>query len=163
MTTADTIFIGGPIVPMNPKYPEAEALAVVSGRIETLGASSPVMQLRGENTQLINLHGQALLPGFIEAHVHPLYSALSSGYPVIDIRPDKAHTGQPMVEIIRQRAAAARPGEFLWFLGMDPSRVPDLTEPTKAELNAWAPNNPLVVQIFSFHSAYINSAAARVC
>jgi predicted amidohydrolase YtcJ len=41
--------------------------------------------------------------------------------------------------------------------------VADLAEPTKAELNEWAPANPVVVQLFSFHSAYVNSAAVRAC
>src|ERR671934_1807726 len=79
---ADTIFLGGNIVTVNPAQPEAEALALRDGKILALGKVSELEKFKGPQTQIIDLKGKALLPGFIEPHGHPFDSALAQFYAV---------------------------------------------------------------------------------
>lgn len=161
MSSPDRILHNARIVRIS-GHEDCEALAIAGGRIIAAGDTPSVMRLAGEKTDLVDLAGACVLPGFIEAHGHPLYSALAWGEPVVDISPDKAGSFAAMRQIVIERAATAKPSEILWFLGMDPTRVADMREPTQQEMDGWAPNNPIVIQIFSFHSVYINSAAAEL-
>jgi adenine deaminase len=61
---ADSIWSGGPILTMNDKAMRAEAVAVANGRILAVGRRSDVMKLRGPATQLVDLKGRTLVPGF---------------------------------------------------------------------------------------------------
>src|SRR5438094_5921684 len=72
---ADTIFLGGNIVTINPAQPEVEALAVKEGKILALGKVSQLEKFKGPQTQIVDLKGKALLHGFIATHGHPFDSA----------------------------------------------------------------------------------------
>jgi len=68
---ADTIYFGGDIVTVNDAMPSAEALAVKAGKIVAVGARAEVEQAhKGAATQMVDLAGKALLPGFLDAHSH---------------------------------------------------------------------------------------------
>src|SRR5581483_2403698 len=75
---AETIFAGGPILTMNDAAPRAEALAAAGGRILAVGRHGAVMAHRGKGTRVIDLAGRALLPGFVEPHVHVVGSAVTA-------------------------------------------------------------------------------------
>ncbi|PRA12344.1 peptidase M38 family protein [Arthrobacter sp. MYb211] len=74
MTYADLLFANGPVLTMDTANPRSHALAVKDGRILALGDRA--LGLRGPGTQVIDLSGKALLPGFQDAHVHPLMGGL---------------------------------------------------------------------------------------
>jgi len=67
---ADRIIHGGPIVTVNPAQPEAEAVAITAGRIVAVGSETEVMKHKGEATEVIDLGGKALVPGFVDGHSH---------------------------------------------------------------------------------------------
>jgi predicted amidohydrolase YtcJ len=69
---ADRIWTGGPVLTINDKMPRAEAVAERGGHIVAVGKQADVMKLRGPSTQMIDLKGRALLPGFIDPHGHVL-------------------------------------------------------------------------------------------
>jgi hypothetical protein len=66
--SADRIFFGGPIITMNPRQPEASALAIRAGRILGVGPKDRILRFQGPATQMIDLRGHTLMPGFIEPH-----------------------------------------------------------------------------------------------
>ena len=159
---AGRIFSGGPIVTIDPLRPEVEALAVIGERIFALGTRAEIARYRGAATEMVDLAGATLMPGFVEAHGHPIMTGAAWGDPVVDIRAIHTPTYAAAVAKIRRRVAKAKPGEFLWFLGLDPALHQGMREPAMAELDALAPNNPLCVQTSNFHVVYANSAALRV-
>jgi hypothetical protein len=65
---ADLIFRGGPIIPMAGDSRTVEALAIKDGRIVAVGAADAVMDAKSASTQIVDLDGRAMLPGFIDAH-----------------------------------------------------------------------------------------------
>jgi len=69
-TEAEVIFHNGAVVTMEDEQPRAQALAIRGKKILAVGGNEEILDLRGPNTQLINLDGKALLPGFVDAHSH---------------------------------------------------------------------------------------------
>ena len=90
--------------------------------------------VRGATTEVVDLAGATLLPGFVEAHGHPIMTGAAWGDPVVDIRAIHTPTYEAAIAKIKRRVAKAKPGEFLWFLGLDPALHQGMREPTMAEL-----------------------------
>jgi predicted amidohydrolase YtcJ len=65
---ADLVFINGAVVTMNPADPNAEALAVSGDMILEVGSNQQILAYQGPNTNVIDLQGRVLLPGFVDAH-----------------------------------------------------------------------------------------------
>ena len=72
---ADKIFLGGDIITVDDNNPEAQAVAVRNGKILAIGSETEVLKYEGSNTEVIDLKGNTLLPGFIDIHTHPILSA----------------------------------------------------------------------------------------
>ncbi len=74
---ATIIYFGGDILTMTGDAPAyAEAVAVTDSRISFVGAKSDAMKLQGVGTQLVDLQGKTLMPGFIDPHLHPTLGAV---------------------------------------------------------------------------------------
>jgi predicted amidohydrolase YtcJ len=157
--SADAIYTGGTIITMCGAAMEVEALAVRNGRILAVGSRQELAPLHGPDTVHYNLQGRTLMPGFVEAHGHPLLSALAWGDPVVDIRAVHTPTYDAAIAKIRRRIAKAKPDEFLWFLGLDPQLHEGAREPSKAELDKLSPDIPIVIQTSNIHAIYMNTAA----
>jgi len=74
---ADTIFYGGPIVPVNQKNEEVQALAVQNGKIVAVGRKEAVVKnWQTDKTKVVDLKGQTLMPGFVEPHDHIIVTSM---------------------------------------------------------------------------------------
>ena len=74
---ADTIFYGGPIVTVNAKNEEVEALAVKDGKIVAVGSKSEVTKgWQASTTKIVNLQGKTVMPGLIDPHIHIILTAV---------------------------------------------------------------------------------------
>jgi predicted amidohydrolase YtcJ len=154
--TADILFLGN-IVTMEPARPTARALAVRDGRIVALGTEAELAPLSGPTTRRVELGSRTLLPGFVEAHAHPYSFGRVFGDPLVNIRASHIPSYEAVVATIRRRATKAAVGEVLAFVGLDALRHVGMREPTLAELDEWAPRNPLAIYTFNFHSLFVNS------
>ena len=77
---ADIILINGQVVTMEPDMPQAEALAVLGEYILAVGTNDEILAFNGPQTQVIDLEGKALLPGFVDPHNHRFNASLFSGF-----------------------------------------------------------------------------------
>lgn len=161
MPAADLIFTGGPVVSMDPAIGRADAVAVRGGRIAAVGNTDEITALRGPTTDVVNLNGRALLPGFVEAHSHPTQDQLLFTDTVVDIRPVTAPTAAHAHDLITRELATAAPNAPLIFLGLDSLLQVGFPEPTRARLDEWAGSRPVVVWHNSGHLAWANTAALR--
>lgn len=161
--SADAIFTGGTVVTMSARVPHAEAVAIRQGRIVAVGTRDEVLRHKGTSTEVVDLGSAALLPGFVEPHGHPLFTAFAWGEPVVDIRAVHTPTYEAALEKIRRRVAKARPGEFLYFLGLDAQLHQGMQQPSRTLLDELAPDNPLVIQTSNFHAIYANTSALNLC
>ncbi len=159
MAAADLV-ITGTVLTVDDARPTAEALAVTDGRIVAVGTRSDVAALIGAGTQTIDVGDGCMMPGFIEAHGHPLMEALALSDRIVDIRPVIMRDADDVVEAVR-REIAARGAAGAYLSGWDPLLQPGLPEPTLAWLDQMAPDGPLVIVHNSGHKAYFNSVAAK--
>jgi predicted amidohydrolase YtcJ len=74
---ADLILVNATIHTVDAKQPAAQWIAVRGGRIEALGMAKPTPGLIGPKTRIVDAHGKLILPGFIDAHTHPIWGGLS--------------------------------------------------------------------------------------
>ncbi len=86
MAVADVV-ITGTVLTVDNARPTAEALAVADGRIVAVGDRSEVGEVIGADTQTIDLGDGCVMPGFVEAHGHPLIEAIALSDQLVNIRP----------------------------------------------------------------------------
>lgn len=157
---ADRIFHNGPIITMA-QHARAEALAVRAGRILAVGNKADVWKHHGPRTELVDLRGRALLPGFVDPHMHSAMAILSEW---LDVTPFSTATLAEAIDKIGNAAAALKPGQWLRAQGIDPSLMSG-NAITLDALDKAAPDNPVFVLESNGHVAYSNSkgfAAAGV-
>lgn len=74
---ADLVIVGGSVEPIvAPASPSCDAVAVRGGRITAVGSSADLRELIGPSTEVVALHGESVLPGFQDAHIHPIEGGL---------------------------------------------------------------------------------------
>lgn len=153
----DALFVRGRILTMDPARPQAEALAVADGRIAAVGGSAELLRGRDRDTEVIDLGGRFACPGFIDPHNHFGMTALA---PVeLDCRTPPLASIAQLADRIHAAAAAAPPGAWLRGHGYDEEALRERRHPTRAELDAAAPDHPLVLVHWSVHRCTLNSAA----
>ncbi|GAA4988374.1 amidohydrolase [Yinghuangia aomiensis] len=157
---ADRIFTGGPVVTVDPERPFAQAVAVAGGRITAVGETADMAGVRGPDTEIVDLEGRCLMPGFVEPHGHPTEDAVVLGDRIADIRPVTLRDPDDVFAAILAEVDRRGP-DGAWLYGWDPLLQRGLPEPTLDWLDGLAPHHPLVIMHNSGHQAYFNTAAAR--
>jgi predicted amidohydrolase YtcJ len=158
MPAADLV-IQGTVLTVDELNPTAEAIAVMDGRIVAVGDRSDVDSWIGPKTQTIDLGDGCVMPGFVEAHGHPLMEAIVLSDRMVDIRPVTVPKADDVVAAVKAEVAK-RGADGAYLNGWDPLLQNGLPEPTLAWLDNEAPETPLVIVHNSGHKAYFNSAAA---
>jgi hypothetical protein len=164
--TAESIWSGGPILTMNDKAMRAEAVAVANGRILAVGKRSEVMKLKGPQTRLVDLKGQTLVPGFVDAHGHIVVGGLQALSANLLAPPDGqvrdiATLQQTLRDWVRQNAAAVEKVKVIVGFGYDNAQLKELRHPTKEELDAVSQDIPILIVHQSAHLATVNSAMLK--
>lgn len=158
MPTADLV-IQGTVLTVDESQPTAEAIAVSDGRIVVVGTRADVQSWIGAGTQTLDIGDGCVMPGFVEAHGHPLMEAIVLSDRMVDIRPVTLPKADDVVDAIRSEVTK-RGADGAYLNGWDPLLQKGLPEPTLAWLDGEAPDAPLVIVHNSGHKAYFNTAAA---
>ena len=154
---ADKIFIGGDIITVDDKNPEAQAIAVHNGKIQAIGSETEVLKYEGYNTEVIDLKGNTLMPGFIDIHTHPILSAKTAE--TIDVSGFNHKNQAEVMESLKKGIEKKGSGEWVIAFGWDPAILRNLEAPTLKELDLMAPENPLFIIAQTLHSGFANSLA----
>lgn len=153
----DTILVNGKIVTVDDRFTIAQALAIRDKRIVAVGSSDQIRRLAGSGARVIDLKGKTVIPGLIDNHSHWIRAA-----ELDELRFDGVTSRKQALKMVVDRLRAAKPGEWVAVLGgWSEEQFND--EPRGfplAELDAIAPDNPVVLQAVYQHS-YLNSAALR--
>ncbi|HVU67294.1 MAG TPA: amidohydrolase [Ktedonobacteraceae bacterium] len=153
------IYLNGNIYTMDATQPRARAMAVDtrSGRILAIGENDEVRRVGGQQTELVDLRGQTVLPGFIDAHIHLLSTAYRAHY----IDAADCQSEEEVAELVRQRAAQTPAGQWIqggrWYKGTWPGQ----RFPGKASLDAAAPAHPVALWSKDGHLLWVNSLALQ--
>jgi len=164
---ADRIWSGGPILTMNDKAMRVQAVAEAGGKIVAVGSKAQVMKLKGPNTQVIDLQGRTLVPGFIDAHGHVMMGgmqALSANLlapPDGNVR-DIASLQQTLRDWMRANEAAVKKVNLVVGFGYDNSTLAEQRHPTRDDLDQVSTEIPIMLLHQSGHLGAFNSKALEV-
>ncbi|WP_181807165.1 amidohydrolase family protein, partial [Streptomyces shenzhenensis] len=153
---ADLLFTGGPV--LTPEGPAAAAAVAVTGeRITAVGSAGELRELAGPRTEVVDLAGRLLLPGFQDAHVHPV----PAGLELAQCDLTGLRTAEETVAAVRA-FAGAHP-ERAWILGGGWSMEAfEGGTPTKELLDAVVPDRPVYLPNRDHHGAWVNSRALEL-
>ncbi|MFN4218336.1 MAG: amidohydrolase [Candidatus Bipolaricaulia bacterium] len=136
-----------------------QALAVRDGKIVAVGRNEEIKKLTGPKTQIEDLHGKTVLPGFIDAHMHLVSVGLrESGY-YLDV--SQARSLGEALELVRARVKQTEKSRWVLGRGWDESRWPERRYVTQADLDKIAPEHPVVLVRVCGHILCANSLALR--
>jgi predicted amidohydrolase YtcJ len=152
---ADLVFLNGSVITMDRAVPSARAVAVAEGRIVAVAQDRDVLELAGPSTRRIDLHGRTLLPGFIDAHCHPVLAGIELGQ--CDLH-DLPESRDAYIASVRAYAAAHPDAEWITGSGWGMAAFPGGT-PSREDLDAAVPDRPAIIPNRDGHGAWVNSVA----
>jgi hypothetical protein len=154
---ADIVFVNGKIWTVDKAKPDAEAVAVLGGRILSVGSSANVKKCIGPKTKVIDLKGKRMLPGFIDNHTH----FMSGGFQLqsVDLRYSKSE--REFANLIRRRAEKY-PDRWITGGDWDHDNWPGGNLPVKELIDQYTMSTPVFVQRYDGHMALANSKALKL-
>lgn len=152
----DLIVHNGKIITVDREFSVRRAMAVKDGRIVRLGDDAEVLATKGDATRVIDLAGRTVLPGLIDSHVHPSGAAMTE----FDHDIPPMETVADVLAYVRSRAEALDDGEWIELSQVFITRLREQRYPTRAELDAAAPKNPVVFS--TGPDASLNTLALRL-
>jgi predicted amidohydrolase YtcJ len=152
------IFTGTPAASAFQAIQRAEALAILGDRVEAVGAERDIMKLKGPSTQVIELAGHFVMPGFNDAHMH----LANAGFQrlTVDLLGVKSLT--EFRDRVRARVETAEPGEWIVGGGWDQTLWPVKELPSRWDLDEVATRNPVFLQRVDGHIAVANTRALQL-
>ena len=152
------VFVNGTVITMDDNNPMAEAVSIRDGVIERVGRSEEILGITDDSTDVVDLRGRTLLPGFVDAHGHfpgsgqMVFSADLQSPPIGDIE-----TLAGLLERLREQAAR-RPEGWITGFGYDDTLLAEGRHPTREDLDRVANDRPVAIAHISGHLAVVNSA-----
>lgn len=167
-TTADAIFINGDIDPGvnstglkeasgNSAQPRVQAIAVAAGKIVATGTNQEVQKFKGTKTQVIDLGGHFVMPGFNDAHTH----LANGGFQKLDINLVGTKSLEEMKQRIAARAKTTGLGEWLIGRGWDHTKWTNQKLPSRQDIDPDTGDHPAVFVRVDGHIAVANTAALK--
>ena len=156
----DTILIHGHIYTGNPRTPWAQAMAITGGRIDAIGADQDILSRKQARTEVIDVQGRTVVPGFSDSHTHMWFGGLelhglNLSTPESTVTPED----EPDEIVKRLKAYAAdRPNGRVLIARADFSTTPPST-PTRELLDRAVSDRPVIVHNTAEHALWLNSRA----
>lgn len=156
----DAIFHNARIYTLEPRQPQAEAVAIKDGRFLASGHDAAITPLAAAHTRVIDLQGATVLPGIFDSHNH----LQQVGVKLTRVRLDECRSPAEMMELVRERAQVTPPGGWIvgegWnennFTGQAANRLP-----TRADIDGATGEHPVILMRF-FNTDVVNSVALRL-
>ncbi|MCC6313741.1 MAG: amidohydrolase [Thermomicrobiales bacterium] len=155
--SGDLLLVNGVIRTMDRGRPTASAVAIRQGRIVAVGDDAEARAALPAGVETIDLGGRTATPGLNDAHAHPM----GVGFALLDLdlAPERNAAIPDLLEHVR-RAAAERPrGTWIVGRGYDQALLTERRHPTRADLDAVAPDHPVLLLRMCHHIGAANSLA----
>jgi predicted amidohydrolase YtcJ len=170
--TVDRIFVNGNVLPgsitlitkegtasfvTGMLLQRAQAIAVKGDRIVAVGTNEDIQKLKGKHTEVVDLGGHFLMPGFNDAHMH----LASGGMEKLNVDLVGVKSLAEMQQRIAARAKTTQADEWIVGEGWDHTLWPSQKLPTRQDLDAVTGNHPAVFGRVDGHISIANSAALQ--
>ena len=143
----DTLLFNGKIVTVDEDFSIAEAVAIKDGRFVAVGSNSQIRSLAGDRTEMVDLEGRTVLPGFNDPHVHFAHTV---GFvtDALSVKFRKASSIGEILAVVQEKIEQTPPGELVWFF-LGPGRPSLLEEgryPNRKDLDPISPQHPVFLE-----------------
>lgn len=156
--SADLALVQGKVLTMNPLHPSAEAVAVKAGRIIKVGTNNEIAQVTGKNTKIIHLNGKTVLPGLIDTHIHVGdFARFLLWMDLTQVRSIKE-----MQTLLKERLRKTAKGKWVVGRGWDHNCFAEKRLPTRFDLDAVSPENPVIFYYAAGPVCVVNSKALQL-
>jgi predicted amidohydrolase YtcJ len=154
----DLILYNANVWTVNPRQPCAQAIAISNGRFYAIGTNEEVLALAAGSAKKVDLGGNTVLPGFIDAHSHPAEAGLDHLRMVdCDLR-----SIAEILAALRKQAAKIPPGQWVLGFKYDDTKTSDGRPLTLKDLDEALPDHPVFVEHRGGHTAWVNSLALKL-
>lgn len=161
---ADKIYLGGAIVTIDDAAPTADAVAIRDGRILAVGSVETVTAHQGDATELVELAGRTMIPGFVDSHGHVVFGGLQALSANLLPPPDGANSDiaslqKTLRDWIADNKQAVEKVNLIVGFGYDESQLAEKRPPTRYDLDDVAKDIPIIIVHQSGHFGVANSLA----
>ena len=156
-SSADLIAFNGRIYTVDDSLPNATAMAIAGGRIVYVGDSAGAMAYRTGDTRTMDLQGNTVIPGMVDAHAH--LAGLGAALRNVDLVGTESY--EQVIERVAARAREVPAGTWILGRGWDQNDWPDTRFPTHEALSRAVPDHPVVLTRVDGHATLVNAAAMR--
>lgn len=162
--TADIVFKNGTIYTVDGNNSTAEAVAVKDGMIIAIGSTADISKHEGDGTEVVDLNGKTMTPGFIESHGH----LMGIGYNKLELDLMHVKTYDELVEKVAEAVEKSQPGDWITGRGWHQSKwieAPDKVVKgfqTHDKMSAVSPDNPVFLRHASGHATFANAKAMEM-
>jgi predicted amidohydrolase YtcJ len=153
---AETLFVNGDIY-TQATPPRAQAIAIRQGKILAVGSNAQILKLKEKNTQVVDLGGHFVMPGFNDAHVH----LASGGFSQLSVDLRGTQNLREMQHRIGLQVIKASPGGWIQGSGWDHTLWPGQTLPTRQDIDMMTNGHPAIFVRVDGHIAIANTAALK--
>ena len=154
MTSRPIVFSGGPILTMADPL-RVEAMTIMDDRIIVVGSLEDCRTVAGADRVEHDLAGRTLIPGFVDAHCHPLMLGQTQSW--LDVSPAVAPSIPALIARLKDQARRLPPGVPLRAFGYDYRRLDERRHPLARDLDQAATDREIYVMNVSGHGGSINS------
>ena len=154
---ADRVFLGGTIHTGAPDAAMVEAVAVLDGRIAAAGARTGIDPLIGPHTEIIDLQGAAMFPGFVDAHAH----LIGIGLREMTLNLEGVSSIAELADIVASAAQETPEGETIYGRGWIETGWPEARFPNRADLDEAAPLHPVILERADGHAVVASTLALQ--
>lgn len=157
---ADLVLVNGQVITSNMEYDVNEAVAVTDNQIVMVGTNEEVKQLIGSQTEVVDLAGRSLVPGFIDSHLHiTLYGTNKLGVSCKEPTIESLHD---VLKEIEKKVNETPIGKWVRAWGFNQTKISENRYPSRKELDLISSNHPIILRRACGHISVVNSKALEI-
>jgi predicted amidohydrolase YtcJ len=156
--THGNVYTGVPVMSAFKAIKRAEAIAVRGDRIEAVGENAEILKLKGPDTQIVELGGHFVMPGFNDAHAH----LIDGGFEKMNVNLVGVKSLDEFRERIRAKLNTAAPGDWILGDGWDENLWPVRALPSRWDIDEITTDHPVFLGRVDGHIAVANSRALQL-
>ena len=157
---ADLILHNTNVITLDESRPIASAVVVRGNRITAFGSDPDILSQKGPKTEIIDCQGRTVVPGFNDAHCHPI--ALAATLLGVDCGPAAVRSIADIQEAIRRRAGQTPQGRWIRAAGYNEFYLDEKRHPNRRDLDKVVPEHPVKLSHRSGHACVLNSKALEL-
>lgn len=154
---ADTIVYNGIVYTVNEKFDTAQAFAVSNGKIIEVGRTDDILK-KYSAKEMVDAKGQAVYPGFIDAHAH----FVGYGQSLFQVDLFGSNSWEEIIDKVKKFAAEHPNEAWIRGRGWDQNKFPGKSFPTNEKLNELFPDKPVLLTRVDGHAAIANQKALSI-